>query len=183
MFFKGDNEKRLKACIETNGDINLARIRTTPPSDFHPTSATLLYLTKDYYVASMYAGYAERRFHSGKGAVMHIAVPHDLVSAPMEVFGEDWQDLIWHSRHPQVRLDNCSGKLPEHLRKYEDADLLVGPMSSITSRGLENLSDKSGIQVFKQPDGRKTSQWAVANPSLVTQMSSECKGFVWVTPR
>jgi hypothetical protein len=94
MFFKGGNEKRLKACIDANGDIKLARIRTSPPSDFHPTSPTLLYLTKDHHVANMYAGFAERRFNSRKGAVMHIAVPHDLVSAPVEVFGEDWQDLI-----------------------------------------------------------------------------------------
>ena len=180
MFFKGGSETRLKSCVEANGDINLARIYSTPPSDFHPTSPTLLYMTKDYSVANMYAGFVERRFSNEKSAVMHIAVPHDLVSAPMEVLGEDWQDLIWHSRHPQVRLNSRSRRLPEHLQKYEEADLLVGPMSSIASRGLENLPDKSGIQILKQPDGRKTHQWVVTSPSLTTKMSSECKGFVWV---
>lgn len=183
MFFKGGLESCLKECVDANGNIDLAQLRTTPPSDFHPTSSALLYLTKNKYVARMYAGFAERRMSVEKGAVMQIAIPQDLVSAPVEVYGEDWRDLIWNSRHPDMVRRNWPGKLPEHLQKYETADLLVGPMSGITSRGLKKLSDKNGIEVLKDPEGNKTSQWVIVSPSLGAQIGSACKGFVWITPR
>ena len=50
-----------------------------------------------------------------KSAAMHIAIPRELVSAPVEVCGKDWQDSIWHSRHPEI-TGGDGYELPEHLQ-------------------------------------------------------------------
>ncbi|KAK5653217.1 hypothetical protein OQA88_9116 [Cercophora sp. LCS_1] len=79
MLYKGGAMTRLAGVFKEDGSLDLLRLHSSPPTDFHQTDNDLLYLTKHYDVAEKYAGFVRNRVDAEEGAVLHFAVPSDLL--------------------------------------------------------------------------------------------------------
>ncbi|KAM4057486.1 hypothetical protein HRG_010777 [Hirsutella rhossiliensis] len=175
MFYKGGSQIRLESCVADDGTINMFARRSSAPTDFHLTNGHYVYLTKQREIAHTYARFVEARVPSSKAAILQIAIPRDLVDDPLEIFGDDWRELIWHSRKGGRRL-------PANLQQYVEASILVGPVCSDGMHLVSRMSDKAELSMMKLSNGSKGSQWAIQSVARLEQIDDACSGFLWVTP-
>ena len=181
MLFKGGLEARLEGCFRDDRTVMFGPLQSRSPTDFHPANSTYLYLTKYHDAALMYANYAVRRTPEAKTAVLHIAVPNDLISDSREIFGSDWRDLVWSSRNETVAEENYR-QLPVALRHYEEAPILIGTICKNPTEKITLMSDKSELEELRRPASSKASQFVVQSTTRQREIANACKGFVWIVP-
>lgn len=179
MFFKGGSQYRFEQAVQLDGSLGIRGLQSQNPTDFHPTEATYMYLTKHREVAHRYARYAEERFPSSKGAVLQIAIPNHLVSDAQEIYGDDWRDLIWNSRNSRVTDSNFL-RLPSQLKHYENYDVLVSNLCTDSSHKIARMADNSELSIFKLANGAKASQHAFQTISRQQDVARQCTGFFWI---
>ncbi len=178
MLFKGVAMAKLVSVFNDDGSLNLARLWSVSPTDFHREKSTLLYFTKHVEVAEMYANYAMRRVPPEEGVVLHFAVPLELLEEHREIFGPEWQQLVFWSRGP-ASLDNFT--VPPHLTQFTDAPVLIGCIYGLPNdrvARLERPSDLTG-QYMKTRDGGNASQHVFQTAAVQRQLQDQCRGWVW----
>ena len=181
MFYKGGAEARLEQCKAHDGTIRIGALHSQAPTDFHPEKSTYLYLTKHHDVAVLYARYVEERVPPSKAAVLHIAIPSPLVSTPREIFDEDWRELIWNSRNTELHITTLK-QLPQRLRHYEEADILVGYICGDSTHKIARMTDKSELSAMNRTSHSRASQFVVQSISIQMEIARQCAGFVWLVP-
>lgn len=181
MLFKGGLEARLERCFRDDRTVMFGPLQSKPPTDFHPANSTYLYLTKYHDAALMYANYAVRRTPEAKTAVLHVAVPNELLSDSREIFGNDWRDLVWSSRNETVAEENLR-ELPVSLRHYEESPILIGTICKNPTEKITLMSDKSQLEELRRRASSKASQYVIQSIPRQREIASACKGFVWIVP-
>ena len=178
MLLKGGARTRMETVFNDNGSLNIDSLLSTPPTDFHPT-ALYLYFSEQLEVAEKYARYVTQRVPAEEGAILYVAIDQELLSASAQIINPDWRDLIWHSRNDRARR-STRGRLPEQLRRYEDADVLIGEICERSTAQVSRMSNMSEIQASRLSSGGKASQTVFQSPTIIQQLVDNCRGFVWV---
>ncbi|GJC99026.1 hypothetical protein CH63R_11085 [Colletotrichum higginsianum IMI 349063] len=181
MLFKGGSESRLSEAIDENRGLLIGKLYSTAPTDFHPSSNELVYLTKHHDVALLYARYKAECLPPVKAAVLHIAIPNQLIGDGREIYGDHWRDLIWNSRNKKLHARGI--RLPGHLNQYLGVDVLVSNLcSDSTEKITRRMEDKSELTVSKLPNGEKASQHVIQTLSRQTEIANQTVGYVWISP-
>lgn len=118
-----------------------------------------------------------RRVEPEEGAVFHFAVPAELLENYREMFGPEWQQLVFWSRGP-VGPDDFA---PSHLTQFTEAPLLIGciygmPYDKVAR--LERFSDLTG-QYMKTRNGGNASPHVFQTEAIRRQLQDQCRGWVW----
>ncbi|KID74459.1 uncharacterized protein G6M90_00g084360 [Metarhizium brunneum] len=129
ILFKGIDLGRIPDLLNPDGTVqNIMALSSPPPSDFSNSTA-LFYFTPEMEVAEYYAAYAKRR--AGCEAVVMVTchIPKQVINDMKEpnIFRlyyptPQWKQLVWRSRSNQP--------FTKPLRKYDDAMLIIGNISS-----------------------------------------------------
>ncbi|KAK2031306.1 hypothetical protein LX32DRAFT_637298 [Colletotrichum zoysiae] len=181
MMYKGGSEARLQDSITEAQGLRIGRLYSTAPTDFHPVSNTLLYFTKHYDVALKYARYQAQRIPPTKAAVLHVAIPNNLLDDAREIYGDNWRDLVWTSRNKRLHAHGI--EIPTHLQQFVNSDVLVSNLSADPIKKVsERLQDKSELRIFKLPNGAKATQHVIQTVSRQKEIAKETVGFVWLVP-
>ncbi|KAK1957433.1 hypothetical protein LY78DRAFT_686220 [Colletotrichum sublineola] len=181
MMYKGGSEARLQDSISEAQGLRIGKLYSTAPTDFHPASNTLLYLTKHHNVALKYARYQAERLPPINAAVLQVAIPNNLLSDAREIYGENWRDLVWNSRNKRLHADGI--ELPDHLRQFVHSDVLVSNLCTDTTDKISlRLDNKSELQIFELPNGVKATQHVIQTVSRQKEIAKETVGFVWLVP-
>lgn len=143
MLHKGGAMTRLVPAFNEDGSLNVAKLFSAPPTDFHRTRADLLYFTKNIDIAEQYANFSQRRVPAEEGAVLSFAVPTELVDMRREIFGRDWQQLLWWARGPVRSLGDV--QLPASLTQYTEAPLLIGYICGMANDKVAQLESSSEL--------------------------------------
>lgn len=184
LFYKGGSKHRLQQVFGGANGIDLTAILSTPPTDFHPTSASYLYFSKQKEVALQYCRYQAERVPPIEPALLVMALPTSTLPEQTPVFGDDWFDLIWSSRREETRRQN-RGKLPEHLKSYEEADILMGDVCNTSSDKMSRLNDKREITRIRIRVGDrdvKASQIVFTSEQAFNYLTAELRAapeFLW----
>jgi hypothetical protein len=179
IFYKGGAWTRLISIFQSDGSLNLTDIISRPPCDFHPTSLDL-YFTKQLDVAKAHADYAQNRVPVQPATIMTVAVPADFLSSAREVFGTDWKKLVWYSRNLNA-LMQVGGILPNELKEYEKAEVLIGNICSQSSKVIrKKVSKWDDLEIMVTKPGHKASQIALRGSGMLERFRKECRGYVWV---
>ncbi|KAK3362357.1 hypothetical protein B0T25DRAFT_524099 [Lasiosphaeria hispida] len=180
MLHKGGAMTRLVSVFNEDGSLNVVKLFSAPPTDFHHTRTDLIYFTKNIDIAEQYAKYSQRRVDAEEGAVLSFAVPTELVDEHREISGRDWQRLLWWARGPVRSLDDV--QLPASLTQYTEAPLLVGyicGMGSDKFARLESSSELTG-RYMKTRNDANASQHVFQSPSVQAKLQTQCAGWVWI---
>lgn len=97
ILHKGGSFTRLAAAFDDDGTFKISRLLSNSP-DFHRNRNGLFYLTKDLDIAEKYTRYAQRRVPLEEGCILSFAVPNELCADSRQIYGRDWQELVWWSR-------------------------------------------------------------------------------------
>ncbi|KAL5455315.1 hypothetical protein PMIN06_004548 [Paraphaeosphaeria minitans] len=178
LVYKGGAYTRLISIFNADGSLNLTKIVSTPPCDFHPIRLDL-YFTKQWDVAVEYAGFAHTRVPSQEPTVLTAAIPSEYTSSSVEVFGHDWRKLVWLSRNRSAFLQN-GGALPGELSAYTEADVLIGLTCRTGGEQIERMTSAEELTVLKTQKGDKVTQVALNGARMIPRFLEECRGYVWV---
>lgn len=181
ILYKGGSEASFERCLSDDSTVDMALLSSAPPTDFHPIKDHYTYLTKYHDVAMIYARYLGRRLPPVKTAVLHIAVPNHLLADAREIYGEAWRNLVWLSRNRAVRLA-IGGELPEALRQYENAPILIGPVCKNPTAKIKEMSSKYHLEEIRRPGSAKGSQLVIQSFQRQQAIAAACKNCVWVVP-
>jgi hypothetical protein len=107
--------------IQENSDLHMNAISSCPNGDINPTSLAY-YFTEKRETAELYRLYAKDRCPYGETWTTSIQISdsflNELRKEQLWFPQQDFKEFIWHSR--------CGSAIPQRLRWYQDADLLVG---------------------------------------------------------
>ncbi|POS77274.1 hypothetical protein DHEL01_v204325 [Diaporthe helianthi] len=185
-FYKGGSKWRLENAFGGEHGIDITALLSSPPTDFHP-SAAYLYTTKQKEVALRYCRYQAERVPSVEPGLLALALPTSTLPEPLQVFGDDWFDLIWSSRCNRALLQNF-GRLPEHLEPYERADILVGEICGTSSDKIERLDNKRELTRITIHVGNRdvrASQYVFTSRKAFDYLITELRAapeFLWQEP-
>lgn len=161
MLHKGGAMTRLVSVFNDDGFLNVTRLFSLSPTDFHRTRTDLLYFTKHLDIAEQYSNFAQRRVQAEEGAVLSFAVPTELLDNHREIFDRDWQQLLWWSRGPVRSLEDI--QLPASLTQYTDAPILVGYIRGMANARLNTPYELTG-QYMKTKNESNASQHVFQSP-------------------
>ncbi|KAI5863766.1 hypothetical protein GGS23DRAFT_565259 [Durotheca rogersii] len=178
MLFKGGAMAGLVSVFNDDGSLNLARLWSRNPTDFHRCKDVLLYFTKHVDVAEIYADYTMRRVSPEEGVVLHFAVPSELLEDHREIFDPEWQQLVFWSRGP-ASFDRLS--VPPHLTQFTDAPLLIGCIYGMPNKAVARLDRSSDLtgQYMKTRNGGNATQYVFQTEAIQIQLQNQCRGWVW----
>ncbi|KAK2741952.1 hypothetical protein CKAH01_01379 [Colletotrichum kahawae] len=181
IFMKGGSETRFSRAVKADGSLSVFHLQSEAPTDFHPKEPTYIYLTKDREVAELYARYVEERCEGVKGVILQIAIPNDLVSDAREIFGNDWQELIWNSRNTSIFEDTLRILSPS-IRHYESYDVLVSNLCTTSTHRIARMTSQSEIEAFRLSNGTKASQHVIQTQTRQLEIARQSTGFIWIIP-
>jgi hypothetical protein len=187
IFYKGGAKYRLQQAFGGANGINLAPLLSDPPTDFHPTSASYLYFTKHREVALKYCKYQAERVPAVEPGLLVMALPTSTLPEQTPVFGDNWFDLVWSSRCNRVLRENL-GRLPDHLKSYEEADILMGDICGTGSEKVEKMKDKRELTriTFRVGDRDvRASQTVFTSQLALDYLTAELRAapeFLWQEP-
>ncbi|KAF4982964.1 hypothetical protein FZEAL_1534 [Fusarium zealandicum] len=144
LLYKGMDQARLAGLLEDDGRLkNIAKLLSKSPTDFGGTRS-LFYFTPDVKVAQSYAAYAKRRAKFESVVIVRMTIPNlaiDEMAEPnilrLHWPDDQWKQHVWHSRTQKP--------LPQPLRKYRDATLVIGTCSGKPNKEFDNLSSWEDI--------------------------------------
>lgn len=159
ILHKGGAFARFAAAFDDAGTFKISKLCSKSLTDFHRDRNDLFYLTKDLEIAEKCARYAQRRVSLEEGCVLSFAIPNELYANSRQIYGRDWQELVWWSRRP-FDLEENSGLPPTSLDDYLQAPVLIGCICGTATdkiSRLENSGELTG-QYMKKRDGGNESQ-------------------------
>jgi hypothetical protein len=157
-----------------------SKLRAKAPHDFSPWRGSSVRLIQDFRFACLEARYLARRMPWLRVAIFNIAVPDkNLLQAEM-VDGEDWKTLVWHSRHPVARVQGL-GELPPEMRKYQDVDMLDGPVCGNSSHAIAQMESKDELTPLDLGGGKEVGQLLIQSVPLQREIAEASKDCVWMT--
>lgn len=74
--------------------MQISKLLSKSPTDFHRFRDDLFYLTKDLDVSEKYARYVQRRVPPEEGCILSFAIPNELYADSRQIHGRDWQELV-----------------------------------------------------------------------------------------
>lgn len=158
-----------------------SKLRAKAPHDFNPWMSSSVRLFEDRRFACLEARYLERRIPWLKVALFQIAIPKEHLLKAEMVDGEDWKTLVWQSRHPVARAE-ASGMLPAEISKYQDYDMLIGPICGNSSHAISQMKSKDELRPLKLSGGKEViRQLLIQTPPLQQEIVEACKDCVWMT--
>lgn len=125
--YRGTDLGRIQNLFNPDGSLNCFEgLKSWPPTDFSQNRG-MFYFTPNVSVAEYYAAYAKRR--AGCEAIimvalviLHFAIESLEEGDKLELYwGPRWRQLVWRSK--------VQKPLPQPLRKYRDAILIIGRVS------------------------------------------------------
>jgi len=176
MLFKGGSMTRLVSVFNEDGSLTLKRLWSSRPTDFYRDKGTLLYLTKHFEVAEVYAKFLMCRVTPEEGAILHFAVPSDLLEDHREIFGRDWQQLVFWSRGSAAEEESFSP--PSHLTQFTEAPVLIGCIYGMPNARVARLGTSSDLtgQYMKLSNGGNASQHVFQTLEIQRQLRDQCRG-------
>lgn len=180
FFTREELSHRFAAAFDDAGTFKISKLCSKFLTDFHRDRNDLSYLTKDLEIAEKYARYAQRRVSLEKGCVLSFAIPNELCANSRQIYGRDWQELVWWSRRP-FDLEENSGLPPTSLDDYLQAPVLIGCICGTATdkiSRLENSGELTG-QYMKKRDGGNASQHVFQSVPILLQIQSQCTGWTW----
>jgi hypothetical protein len=159
--FKGIDQARLDGFFNDSGEIvNWSKLFSAPPTDFLRTEAGF-YFAVDRDIAVRYACWAKRRDGVSSVVVIHLIVPNQMVESLSDTQlqkaywpSSEWKNLIWHCR--------TMHRFPTELRKFKQADLIIGTVSSKPNKVYHRMDSPEEIHdrcVLKTEEGRNAVQY------------------------
>ncbi|KAK0702748.1 hypothetical protein B0H67DRAFT_595055 [Lasiosphaeris hirsuta] len=179
VLYKGGSMTRLiKLFKDEDGSLNITQLFSSPPTDFHRLRDDLLYLSKQLDVAETYAGFAMTRLTPDEGGILHFAVPSELLEDCTEIFGPDWQQLVFWARGPK-RIGGSA--VPSNLAHFAAAPLLIGCVYGMPNDRVARLERPSDLtsQYMKTRAGGNASQHVFQGDEVQMQFQEKCRGWVW----
>ncbi|KAI9839655.1 MAG: hypothetical protein M1819_002281 [Sarea resinae] len=175
IFFKGATMARFGQFLKDDGTLNFSALGSTPPEDFD-YFVRGLYLTKMCAVAWEYAQFARKRYqeHVVPVGILQVTIPKPLMDSHYELFGNDWQRLVWHNR----RMDGSLQEM-EHL---ETVDWIIGPLCMQSNAHVQELNDLSEIETWRLESGECATQVYTGSRGMLAKLNKECVGKVWIAP-
>lgn len=180
LLHKGGGWTRLISIFNPDGSLNVRGIASQPPVDFHPWHKDL-YFTKQWDVALHYSNFAQRRVPPDTATILTVAVPSSFTASLLQVFGDDWKKLVWHSRNEGASFENY-GSLPKELAKYEEADVLIGLICGVGHDQIQRLKSPDDLENLKISNGERATQVVLQGQEMLNKFKEECRGYVWVAP-
>lgn len=144
MLYKGGALTKMASIFNNDGSLNLSKLYSTPPTDFHPTRPDLLSFTKHLDIAEQYANFVQHRVPAEEGVVLCFAVPYELLDDHGEIFGRDWQRLVYWSRGPAPQTLGTP-QVPSDLTQFTNTPLLIGYICGTASDKVATLSNSSEL--------------------------------------
>jgi hypothetical protein len=159
--YKGGSLTKMASVFNGDGSLNMNKLYSIPPTDFHRPRPDLLYFTKHLGIAEKYSNFVPHRVPPEEGAVLYFAVPDELLDDHREIFARDWRRLVCWSRGPAPQTLGMQ-QVPSDLAQFTDAPLLIGYIYGIANdkvARLNNLSELTG-QYMKTGNNTNASQHA-----------------------
>ncbi|KAK1818936.1 hypothetical protein LTR12_006624 [Friedmanniomyces endolithicus] len=177
MIYKGGATSRLRKMWprEESNKIDLTKLHSTLPTDYSPNNAFMLYFAKNKPLAHHYAKYAQGTLNPVPASILHIAIPEDLLTSPVEVFGKNFQDLVFESRSGRKDENILSG----HLQRFTKATLLVGSVSWQSNNVIARMKDSGDVKAMKLGT-ESPSQYAFVGEAKTAELNGKCRGMVWL---
>ena len=180
FLYKGGHLAKLQRVLpdQPSQPAMLIEIATHGRADF--SSTTGWYFTTELHTAAKYAEYAKRRSDNNFSAgLLTLAVSDALISNPVAVEGEIWQQYVWWNR---LRGRVARPNVVNHL---EAAPLLVGPILCVDTSSVLKLCQQGGTCRDLKPlkfagSNLAPSQYTVKDPDTIEEWA--CKSRVWVNP-
>lgn len=183
LYFAGTVD-RVASCVSYDDSDQRSfdpnKLRAKAPHDFNPWRGSSVRLIEDSQFARLEARYLERRMPWLKVGIFQIAIPQEHLLKAERVDGEDWKTLVWHSRHPVARAQ-AFGELPPEMRKYQDHDMLVGPVCGNSSHAIAQMKSKDELTPLDLGEGKEVRQLLIQSVPLQRVIAEACKGCVWMT--
>jgi hypothetical protein len=180
VLYKGIDQARISGLLGEDGSLsNIDILLSRPPTDFSGVSP-LFYFTPDVKVAEYYAGYAKRRANFASVVIIVLCIPNAAIESltgpeilPLPWPSTAWKQVIWHGRNRK--------RLPSHLRGYNDALLIIGPISrkpNLIYGGLATWEDITEDYLLKiGADGQPGSSGRIATQFVI---SGRDEGYEWL---
>lgn len=82
----------------------------------------------------MHADYSRTRLGEERieAGILSIVIPIDLLPEVLEIFGPDFEEFVGTNR---LRL-----KIPQRLTYYAEAEVLIGPILSVSTSKVERMA-------------------------------------------
>lgn len=171
MLYKGGFLARLDRVFLADGTIDLIAAYSTPPTDFSPRRADILYFTPSKLTAKNYALFAKARSPNQETGMLYLSVPSSELDAALRVYGDDWRRLVLLSRR--------QSQLTGDLLQYQDAPVLIGPMCGQTSANILRFSSSDEIEVMKEGQ-EKPDQVVWQGSDTIKDLSDRSRHLIWL---
>jgi hypothetical protein len=169
ILFHGSDFEKLRRAIGANGCLHLQKTLSEPPTDYSSVLA-LGYFTKQRWAALEYAKWVRQRQMAGTASVgiMTLIVPQSLLADAGEIVGDHLLEFAWHNR--------LEKELPQHLRFYEDYNVLMGPIVKNCSQQVGRHSSWNSLELMKHETTGKCATQVVFNTQMTIPLrnSSRC---------
>ncbi|KAI3395420.1 hypothetical protein diail_1349 [Diaporthe ilicicola] len=186
IFYKGGPKWSLENAFGGEHGIDITWLLSAPPTDFHP-SAGYIYTTKQKEVALRYCRFQAERVPAVEPGLLAMALPTSTLPDPLQVFGDDWYDLVWSSRRKRVLQQNMY-RLPDHLKSYEEADVLMGDICGTSPDNIQKLDNKRELPRITVRVGSRdvrASQHVFTSQNAFDYLITELRAapeFLWQEP-
>lgn len=171
-FYRGSDLNRLKR-IELNGSFEFGRITSSIPGDFSAYFGGV-YLTQDLLVAIEYAQWAGVK--QGKPVpmgILQVGIPSFLMSSVMEVASHNWRKYVWACRRQE--------HVPQDLSHYTQYHWLTGAICGQATYTVQRMRHMGELTRMRLPVCSHPKQHFASNPSIVSLLTANCQGKVWIT--
>lgn len=99
ILYKGGAIARLEGAVRSDGQVQIARLASTPPTDFERDAPSLSF-TKQRECAEKYARWAAARNGTNEVPVgiLYLFAPKCLLDDVVEIYGNELKEFVWCNR-------------------------------------------------------------------------------------
>ncbi|KAF5693025.1 hypothetical protein FDENT_2337 [Fusarium denticulatum] len=131
------DQARINGLFDHEGNLDKIQLLSTPSSTDFSRTKSMYYFTPDYSLARKQAAWIKQR--GPDAVIVQIAVQDSVITSmdPDDIQcafwpNSNWRELVWHCR--------TTRRLPDELKKYNDAILIIGTIDNRPTAYYEQRS-------------------------------------------
>ncbi|KAK0993903.1 hypothetical protein LTS01_007320 [Friedmanniomyces endolithicus] len=177
MVYKGGPAHYLKRIwrLGDSNRVDFSELYSRLPMDFSPVKNKMVYFVESKRWAHCYAKLTEDNCYPVPAAILHVAMPTDLIGDPTCIAGDDFNWLAFESSCDERSM----GIESESLQALVQTSPLLGPVCGNSNAHVEELTDPDQITILEM-GGEEPLQYAFVGDEMADELNEKCNGQVWI---